>query len=108
MFDLDPFVANTPISKDPTPPNKSLSPLSLPDTSHHEDSGPVSTRAQNLALQYHDYSQNINPRDDGHNYFDCPKVWERIVSHPRFDDVDVEALLAELNSKVKIVCPPPV
>jgi Transcription factor PAP1 len=58
-------------------------------------------------MQFHDYTQH-NPRnasvgDDGHNYFDCPKVWERIVSHPRFDQVDVEALCAALNAKVRIV-----
>ena len=60
--------------------------------------------------QYHDYtaqnpSQTVVARspEDGHNYFDCPKVWERIVMHPRFDEVDVESLCAELNSKVRIV-----
>ena len=46
-------------------------------------------------------------REEGHKYFDCPKVWERIVSHPKFDDVDVEALCAELNAKVAVVLTPP-
>ena len=59
-------------------------------------------------MQYHDYNQHNQSRapvaDDGHNYFDCPKVWERIVMHPRFDEVDdVEALCAQLNAKVRIV-----
>jgi len=62
-------------------------------------------------MQYHDYTQHNETNrmpvaplaDDGHNYFDCPKVWERIVSHPRFDEVDVEALCAALNAKVRIV-----
>ena len=59
-------------------------------------------------MQYRDFSSHSNEQvptvgDDGHNYFDCPKVWERIVSHPRFDEVDVEALCAELNNKVRIV-----
>jgi hypothetical protein len=59
-------------------------------------------------MQFHDYTQHNNPTstaaaDEGHRYFDCPKVWERIVTHPRFDEVDVEVLCAELNSKVRIV-----
>src|SRR5205085_35243 len=78
---------------------------------------PVFAKAQNLMMQYHDYTQHTNNpfctgstgagsqpvADDGHHFFDCPKVWERIVMHPRFEEVDIEALCAELNSKVRIV-----
>ena len=49
--------------------------------------------------------QTIQSSEDGHHYFDCPKVWERIVTHPRFDEADVEALCAALNAKVRIVYP---
>ena len=81
---------------------------------HHSDghspNAPVAAKVQNVMMQYHDYTQH-NPSataiaEDGHHYFDCPKVWERIVMHPRFDEVDVEALCAELNAKVKIVSSP--
>ena len=70
--------------------------------------GVASTRAQDMAMQYHEYVQHqlsspMNAIAHDNNYFDCPKVWERIVSHPRFDEVDVEALCAELNAKVRIV-----
>ena len=60
-------------------------------------------------MQYQDYANSTGKKpagEDGHGYFDCPKVWERIVSHPRFDEVDVEALCAELNAKVRIVLAP--
>ena len=91
---------------------------------HHGSNTPVSAKAQNLMMQYHDYTQHSNTNsnngfpssssssaaaplaEDGHNYFDCPKVWERIVMHPRFEEVDIEALCAELNAKVRIVPPP--
>jgi len=79
---------------------------------HPDHNTPVSAKAQNLMMQYHDYTQHNNTAappvaDDGHHYFDCPKVWERIVMHPRFEEVDIEALCAELNTKVRIVIPPP-
>lgn len=82
---------------------------------HHHSDGhslntPVAAKAQNLMMQYHDYTQHNSSApaiaEDGHNYFDCPKVWERIVMHPRFEEVDIEALCAELNAKVKIVSIP--
>ena len=101
-----------------TVPHKPVSPLSLSDgnktdSSIHSPDIPVSARVQNIMMQYHDYTQQ-NPKvvspvspEDGHNYFDCPKVWERIVMHPRFDEVDdVDALCAQLNAKVRIVHPP--
>ena len=119
MFDLDEFmIPPTPTSAGPHPITqmipKSLSPDSNSSNhSKHLDptpNTPVSARAQNLMMQYHDFTQHqkssvaVQPvADDGHHYFDCPKVWERIVMHPRFDEVDVEALCAELNAKVKIV-----
>lgn len=80
---------------------------------HPDHNTPVSAKAQNLMMQYHDYTQHNNNTaappvaDDGHHYFDCPKVWERIVMHPRFEEVDIEALCAELNTKVRIVTPLP-
>src|SRR6202035_3450588 len=89
----------------------------------HGANTPISAKAQNIMMQYHDYTQHSNTNsnngfpssssgaaplaEDGHNYFDCPKVWERIVMHPRFEEVDIEALCAELNAKVRIVPPPP-
>lgn len=95
---------------------KPVSPISLSDAnakldpSIHSPNIPVSTRVQNIMMKYHDFTQH-NPKivspvspEDGHKYFDCPKVWERIVMHPRFDEVDdVEALCAQLSSKVRIV-----
>lgn len=87
---------------------------SNPSSSIHTLSVPVSTRAQNLMMQYHDFTQQ-NPRvaapspvspEDGHHYFDCPKVWERIVMHSRFDEVDIDDLCAELNARVKLVSLP--
>jgi hypothetical protein len=98
MFEEDPFNL----------PGKPISPVSLPSPPK-PSTQTITTRVNNLMQQYHDYnqqnpSQTVTPRaEDGHNYFDCPKVWERIVMHPRFDEVDVESLCAELNSKVKIV-----
>lgn len=94
-------------------------------TQKHDNPSPsnpqISTRAQNLVMQYHDFTQHNQSRnsgnpqnggtpagagaDEGHHFFDCPKVWERIVMHPRFDEVDVEALCAELSAKVRIVPP---
>lgn len=131
MFDLhelDRFILpSTPISLDPntnypnhsnhsnptskiSPPETHHSTLSLSTSTSSSPQTPISARAQNLALQYHDFAQTKPqiplPAEDGHTYFDCPKVWEKIVMHPRFDDVDVEALCAELNAKVKIVPPP--
>ena len=113
MYDLEDLNTNSSAIKP-------ISPISLSDTSVKPDSSlhcpniPVSTRVQNLMMQYNDFTQH-NPKvvspispEDGHKYFDCPKVWERIVMHPRFDEVDdVEALCAQLSSKVKIVPPPP-
>jgi hypothetical protein len=77
------------------------------------DSGlptPISTRAHNIMQQYHDYNSTksnvpIARAEDGHNILDCPKVWEKIVTHPRFDEVEIDELCAELNAKVKIVVP---
>jgi hypothetical protein len=120
MFNLDNFMAPpTPTSAGPHPitqpipkshsPDSSSSNYSKPSSQAHTPNTPVSARAQNLMMQYHDYtehqtSSNVKSvADDGHHYFDCPKVWERIVMHPRFDEVDVEALCAELNAKVRIV-----
>lgn len=105
MFDLEEYNI-TPITTTQSNPQKSLS----PSTTDSTPQTPVSTRVQNMMQQYHDYntSKLINPpvpkAEDGHNFLDCPKVWERIVNHPRFDEVEIEALCAELNAKVKIVC----
>ena len=111
MYDLDEF-AIKPFSRISvsSQTNPTSSGHNKPDP-HSGQTAPVSTRAQNLMTQFHDYTQHNNPTpptsaDEGHHYFDCPKVWERIVTHPRFDEVDVEVLCAELNSKVKIVYPP--
>jgi len=108
MYDVD---NDHPVVMKPVSP-VSLNSSSTPDHSSHRDTPPIGVKAQNLMMQYHDYTHH-NPRastavsptdpDDGHRYFDCPKVWERIVSHPRFDEVDLEELCAELNSRVKIV-----
>ena len=110
MFDLDEFTTfQTQAAVKP------VSPVSLTDThksdtsTSHSPNTPVSTRAQNLMMQYHDYTQHharaqVTVGDDGHNFFGCPRVWEKIVSHPRFDEVeDLEALCAELNAKVRVV-----
>jgi hypothetical protein len=115
MFDLDEFMGNT--LQPAQLSNKSISPMPFTDTTGVRSSSepsnspqtPVSTRAQNLMMQYHDYRHHYAQgvpqptADDGHHYLDCPKVWERIVTHPRFDEVDLEALCVELNAKVKIV-----
>jgi len=98
MFDLDDYsVISAPAQE------KSSSPST--------DSGlqtPISTRAHNIMQHYHDYNSSktnvpIPKAADGHNLLDCPKVWEKIVTHPRFDEVEIEALCAELNAKVRIV-----
>ena len=108
MYDVD---SDHPVTMKPISP-MSLNSSSTPDHSSHRDTTPIGVKVQNLMMQYHDYTHN-NPRasttvsptdpDDGHRYLDCPKVWERIVSHPRFDEVDIEELCAELNSRIKIV-----
>lgn len=96
---------------------KPVSPVSLQASTPeraHRDSTPVGVKAQNLMMQYHDYTHHnpqgfvVSPTNpiDGHHYLDCPKVWERIVSHPRFDEVDIEELCAELNARLKIVATP--
>jgi hypothetical protein len=98
---------------------KPVSPVALSDASGKADSSihvqttPFSTRAQNLMVQYNNFAQHnhsifspLSP-DDGHNYLECPQVWERMVTHPRFDEIDdIDALCARLNTKVKIVLPP--
>lgn len=103
MFTLDSLVSQPSVLKP-------ISPVSISDTAQHaESTTPVSARAQNLMMQYHDMNSNhsIPVGDDEHHFFDCPKVWEKIVSHPRFDEIDdVEALCQELNAKVRIVRAP--
>lgn len=96
---------------------KPVSPVALSDASGKADSirgptTPFSARAQNLMVQYNNFAQHnhsifspLSP-DDGHNYLECPQVWERMVTHPRFDEIDdIDALCARLNTKVKIVLP---
>jgi hypothetical protein len=112
MYDLEEFTV------------KPISPTSLSDSStgQKSDNTPnspaattqqVSTKVQNIMMQYQDFTQHhptTSPPTtvavEGHGFLDCPKVWERIVTHPRFDEVDIEALCAELNSKVRIVSVP--
>ena len=111
MYDFEDLNINSTAAK-PVSPTSISDASAKANSSIHSPNIPVSTRAQNLMLQYHDFTQHnpgvaspVSP-DDGHNYFDCPKVWERIVMHPRFDEVDdVEALCSQLNSKVRIVRP---
>ena len=107
MYDVD---VEQPVAMKPVSP-VSLNSSSTPDHSAHRDVTPIGVKAQNLMMQYNDYTQH-NPRasavsptspEDGHHYLDCPKVWQRIVAHPRFDEVDVEELCTELNSRLKIV-----
>jgi Transcription factor PAP1 len=89
--------------------NNSASPVTPNSNQSKESPGStVSVRAQNIMQQYQDYTSS-KARETGpdvaHGMLDCPKVWERIVNHPRFDEVEIEALCAELNSKVRIVSP---
>lgn len=107
MYDVD---SETPVIMKPVSP-VSLNSSSTPEQSSNRDITPIRAKAQHLMIQYHDYTHH-NPRAtvvsptsplDGHHYLDCPKVWERIVSHPRFDEVDIEQLCAELNARIKIV-----
>lgn len=115
MFDMEEPTGNTlqPVQRSYKP----SSPVAFTDTTDVKSSSeqsnspqtPTSTRAQNVMMQYHDYRQHYAQgvpqpmADDGHYYLDCPKVWEKIVTHPKFEEVDVEALCAELNAKVSIV-----
>jgi hypothetical protein len=121
MFDLNGYIHTQSVHASSVGV-KPVSPVSLPDKScssqseeNHSPGTPISTRVQNVMMQYQDYNQHHSRSADvsptvvgsGHNHLDCPKVWERIVSHPRFDEVDIEALCAELNARVRIVPPPP-
>jgi hypothetical protein len=70
----------------------------------------IGVKAQNLMMQYVEYMHHNPPVNesrtspvDGHHYLDSPKVWERIVSHPQFDEVDIEQLCTELDARLKIV-----
>ena len=37
------------------------------------------------------------------NTFDCPNVWETIISHPRIDEVDIDALCKDLRLMAVVV-----
>jgi len=114
---MDEITPATPVSQSSQQPQqhpqqRMQNPSQPAQAVHPDHNTPVSAKAQNLMMQYHDYTQHNNTAaapvaDDGHHYFDCPKVWERIVMHPRFEEVDIEALCAELNTKVRIVSPRP-
>jgi AP-1-like transcription factor len=113
MYDLEEFtvkpVSPTSLSDSSTGQKSGNSPISPPAPTTQQ----VSTKVQNIMMQYQDFTQHhptTSPATtaavEGHGFLDCPKVWERIVTHPRFDEVDIEELCAELNSKVRIVSAP--
>jgi hypothetical protein len=46
--------------------------------------------------------QNQQLTANGEPVLTCPELWEKVKNHPKFDDIDIDQLCAEMRSKAKV------